>query len=146
MRYLQLLPGVQSGGDGFGGLHVRGGNSDQNLILLDDVPVYNPSHTFRLFSIFNPDLAKSVKFYKSGFPARYDSRISSVLDVRTREGNTENFTPKLSLGTMANRAISEFPIHGGRGGLLIAGRRSHINLWLQPLTNRQKKKRIWKGR
>ena len=138
MRYLQLLPGVQTGGDGFGGLHVRGGNSDQNLILLDDVPVYNPSHTFGLFSIFNPDLAKSVKFYKGGFPARYDSRISSVLDVRTREGNTEKFTAELSIGTMATRAIAEVPLHGGRGGILIAGRRSHINLWLQPKTSRQK--------
>lgn len=138
LRYIQLMPGVQSGGDGFGGLHVRGGNSDQNLILLDDVPVYNPSHTFGLFSIFNPDLAKSVKFYKSGFPARYDSRISSVLDVRTREGNTENFTAELSLGTMASRAVAEIPINRGRGGILIAGRRSHINLWLKPLTATQK--------
>ena len=134
-----MLPGVQSGADGFGGLHVRGGNSDQNLILLDDVPVYNPSHTFGLFSIFNPDLAKSVKFYKSGFPARYDGRISSVLDVRTREGNDQNFSSELSVGVMATKGIVEVPLWRGKGGLLLAGRRTHINSWLIPLTSTLKK-------
>ena len=140
MRYLQMLPGVQSGADGFGGLHVRGGNSDQNLILMDDVPVYNPSHTFGLFSIFNPDLAKSVKFFKSGFPARYDGRISSVLDVRTREGNDKNFSSELSVGTMATKGIVEIPLGRGKGGLLLAGRKTHINSWLKPLTKNLKAK------
>ena len=139
VRSLQLLPGVHSGGDGFGGLHVRGGNSDQNLILFDDVPVYNPSHTFGLFSIFNPDIVKSVKFYKGGFPARYDSRLSSVLDVRTREGNGQHFSAELSLGTMASRGVVEIPIANGKGGLLLAGRRTHINLWLEPLSAKRKK-------
>lgn len=136
IRYLQMLPGVQGGADGFGGLHVRGGNSDQNLILLDDVPVYNPSHTFGLFSIFNPDLAKSVQFYKAGFPARYDGRVSSVLDVRTREGNSQKFAMEASVGTMATKGVMEIPLSKGKGGILFAYRNSHINLWLNPLTNR----------
>ncbi len=140
MRYIQMLPGVQSGADGFGGLHVRGGNSDQNLILLDDVPVYNPSHTFGLFSIFNPDLAKSVKFYKSGFPARYDGRISSVLDVRTREGNNQKVSSEFSVGMMATKGIFEMPLGKGKGGLLISGRRTHINSWLVPMSRKIKAK------
>jgi len=140
MRYIQMMPGVQSGADGFGGLHVRGGNSDQNLILMDDVPVYNPSHTFGLFSIFNPDLAKSVKFYKSGFPARYDGRISSVLDVRTKEGNNQKFSSELSVGVMATKGIIEIPLGKGKGGLLLSGRKTHINSWLIPLSKKIKAK------
>ena len=101
MRFIHLLPGVQSGADGFGGLHIRGGNVDQNLILFDDVPIYNPSHSFGLFSIFNPDIVKSAKLYKGGFPARYDSRVSSILDIRTREGNGQKFSGNFSIGTMA---------------------------------------------
>jgi hypothetical protein len=146
MRYIQMMPGVQSGADGFGGLHVRGGNSDQNLILLDDVPVYNPSHTFGLFSIFNPDLAKSVKFYKSGFPARYDGRISSVLDVRTREGNDQKFSSELTIGTMATKGIIEIPLGKGKGGLLLSGRRTHINSWLIPLSTKVKAEQDLEGR
>lgn len=138
MRYIRLLPGVQSGADGFGGLHVRGGNGDQNLILLDDVPVYNPSHTFGLFSIFNPALVKSVKFYKGGFPARYDGRISSVADIRTREGNTRKFSGEASVGLMIGKAIVEIPLNKGKGGVLLSGRRTHLNPWLIPLSSNQK--------
>lgn len=138
MRYLQLLPGVQSGADGFGGLHVRGGNSDQNLILLDDVPIYNPSHTFGLFSIFNPDLVKNVQFYKDGFPARYDSRISSVVDIRTREGSEKTVTGSVSLGTIAARGLLELPFKNEKGGILVAGRHSHVNWWLKPISAQQK--------
>ncbi|MFK7932704.1 MAG: carboxypeptidase-like regulatory domain-containing protein [Saprospiraceae bacterium] len=140
LRSLQLLPGVQNGADGFGGLHVRGGSSDQNLILLDDVPIYNPSHTFGLFSIFNPDLVKNVRFYKSGFPARYDGRISSVLDIRTREGSEKERNIALSVGTIAARALVELPFKNQRGGLLLAGRRSHVNGWLGSISEQQKAK------
>jgi len=145
MRFIHLLPGVQSGADGFGGLHVRGGNSDHNLILFDDVPIYNPSHTFGLFSIFNPDIVKSVKFYKGGFPARYDSRISSVLDIRTREGNGQNFSGQFSAGTMATRGLIEIPLKKGKGGILIAGRRTHLNLWLSPLAKKKKEEQDLEG-
>lgn len=145
MRFIHLLPGVQSGADGFGGLHVRGGNGDHNLILFDDVPIYNPSHTFGLFSIFNPDIVKSVKFYKGGFPARYDSRISSVLDVRTREGNGQNFSGEFSAGTMATRGLIEIPLKKGKGGILIAGRRTHLDLWLAPLAKKKKEEKGFDG-
>lgn len=145
MRFIQLLPGVQSGADGFGGLHVRGGNVDHNLILFDDVPIYNPSHTFGLFSIFNPDIVKSVKFYKGGFPARYDSRVSSVLDIRTREGNGQNFSGEFSAGTMATRGLIEIPLKKGKGGILIAGRRTHLDLWLSPLAKRKKEEQGLEG-
>ena len=145
MRYIQLLPGVQSGADGFGGLHVRGGNSDQNLILFDDVPIYNPSHTFGLFSIFNPDIIKSVKFYKGGFPARYDSRISSVLDIRTREGNSQQFSGEFSVSTLTTRGLIEIPLNRGKGGILIAARQTHLNFWLAPLSKKLKTKETLDG-
>lgn len=138
VRYLQLLPGIQSGTDGFGGLHIRGGNSDQNLILFDDVPVYNPSHTFGFYSIFNPDLVKSVKLYKSGFPARYDGRISSVLDIRTKEANNQKFSGTFTMGTTALRGLIEIPIAQGKGGILLSGRKTHIDLWLKPLSRHLK--------
>jgi hypothetical protein len=138
MRFIHLLPGVQSGADGFGEFHVGGGNGDHNFILFDDVPIYNPSHTFGLFSIFNPDIVKIVKFYTGGFPARYDNRILSVLDVRTQEGNRQNFSGEFSVGTMANRGLIEIPLKKGKGGILIAGRRTHLNLWLSPLAKRKK--------
>lgn len=140
MRYLQLIPGIQSGTDGFGGLHVRGGNSDQNLILLDDVPVYNPSHTFGLYSIFNPDLTKSVKLYKGGFPARYEGRNSSVLDIRTKEGNNQELSGSFTVGSTATRGLLEIPIAKNKGSILLAGRRTHVNLWLEPLSRRVKAK------
>ena len=138
MRFIHLLPGVQSGADGFGGLHIRGGNVDQNLILFDDVPIYNPSHSFGLFSIFNPDIVKSAKLYKGGFPARYDSRVSSILDIRTREGNGQKFSGNFSIGTMATRGLIEIPLKKGKGGILIAGRQTHLNLWLSNLAKKKK--------
>lgn len=141
MRLVQLLPGVQAGADGFGGLHVRGGNGDHNLILFDDVPIYNPSHSFGLFSIFNPDIVKSVKFYKGGFPARYDSRISSVLDIRTREGNGNEFSGEFSAGTMATRGLLEIPINKGKGSILLAGRHTHLDVLLSPLAQKKKEER-----
>ena len=145
IRYLHLLPGVNGGTDGFGGLHIRGGNSDQNLILLDDVPVYNPSHTFGFYSIFNPDLTKSVKLYKGGFPARYEGRISSVLDVRTKEGNSEKLSGSVTVGTTATRGLLEIPIAKGKGGILLAGRRTHINTWLKPISRRIKNENELEG-
>ncbi|HET6560060.1 MAG TPA: TonB-dependent receptor, partial [Prolixibacteraceae bacterium] len=87
IKTLQLLPGVQSGSEGTSGLYVRGGGPDQNLMLLDDVPVYNAEHLFGFFSVFNPDAIKSVSFFKGGFPARYGGRLSSVLDIRMKDGN-----------------------------------------------------------
>ncbi|MDX5482093.1 MAG: TonB-dependent receptor, partial [Hymenobacteraceae bacterium] len=89
VKTLQLKPGVQSGGEGTSGLYVRGGGPDQNLVLLDDALVYNPSHLFGFFSVFNPDAVKSVELYKGGFPAQFGGRLSSVVDIAMNEGNND---------------------------------------------------------
>ena len=137
LRLLTLDAGVRTAADGFGGLHVRGGGSDQNLILLDDVPVYHPTHTFGLFSIFHTSLVRSSRFYKDGFPARYDGRASSVLDVRTREGNSRQLAGEVQLGTFSSSALLEVPLVKDRAGLLLGGRRSHIGYWLDGYSARR---------
>lgn len=136
-RLLGLEAGVRTAADGLGGLHVRGGGSDQNLILLDDVPIYHPTHTFGLFSVFNAALLRSSRFYKDGFPARYEGRNASVLDVRTREGNAERLAGEVRVGSFSSSALLEGPLPGGRGGLLLAGRRSHIGYWLDGYSRRR---------
>ena len=98
IKAIQLLPGVQSGSEGSTGLYVRGGGPDQNLILLDDVPLYYVSHLGGFFSVFNADAISSVKLVKGGFPARYGGRLSSVLDIRMKEGNNQEFHGEGSLG------------------------------------------------
>ncbi len=110
IRLTALQPGVQTGVDGLGGLHVRGGNADQNLILLDDVPVYNPGHALGLYSIFNPKTLSSARLWKGDFPARYGSRASSVLDVRTRDGNFNRYEASASVGLLASSGTLEGPI------------------------------------
>jgi hypothetical protein len=137
-RILQGLPGVQSGADGFGGLHIRGGNADQNLILLDDVPVFNPSHSAGLFSIFNTSLIKSAVLTKGGFPARYGGRLSSVLEVRTKEGNLEKVSASAGVGFLATTASLEVPIVKNKVSLLLGGRRSHIDNYLKNTSRKQK--------
>lgn len=101
MKALQLLPGVQSGSEGSSGLYVRGGGPDQNLILLDGVPVYNASHLFGFFSVFNPDALNHVELIKGGFPAHYGGRLSSVIDIRMKEGNNQEFHGSGSVGISA---------------------------------------------
>ena len=91
MKTIQLLPGVQSGSEGSSGVYVRGGGPDQNLILLDGVPVYNASHLFGFFSVFNADAIQSTKLIKGGFPARYGGRLSSVIDIKMKEGNMKKW-------------------------------------------------------
>ncbi|MGM0376424.1 MAG: TonB-dependent receptor, partial [Bacteroidota bacterium] len=98
MRGIQMLPGIQSGSEGFSGLYVRGGGPDQNLVLLDDVPVYNVGHLLGFFSIFNSDAVKQVSVTKDGFPARYGGRLSSVVDVRMKDGREDHIGGKVSLG------------------------------------------------
>ncbi|MEO6037897.1 MAG: carboxypeptidase-like regulatory domain-containing protein, partial [Saprospiraceae bacterium] len=119
LRQTALQTGVQTGVDGLGGLHVRGGNADQNLVLLDDVPVYNPSHALGLFSIFNPNTISNVRLWKGDFPARYGGRVSSVLDVRTREGNLRQFHANGSLGLFAASLTAEGPIVTDKVSFLI---------------------------
>jgi hypothetical protein len=110
LKALQLLPGVQSGGEGQNGLYVRGGSPDQNLILLDGVPVYNVSHIGGFFSVFNGDAIKNVTLTKGGFPARYGGRLSSIIEIDMKEGNMNEFHGEGGIGLIASRLTLEGPI------------------------------------
>ena len=127
LNYLQTQTGVTTGTDGIGGLHVRGGGVDQNLILLDGVPIFNPSHGLGLFSIFNSATIKSATFIRSGFSARYGGHLSSVLDIKSKEGNVKAFHSALEISSIASKAEIEVPFKSEKGGLMIAARRSHLD-------------------
>jgi len=131
IKAIQLLPGVASAGEGFSGFFVRGGNSDQNLVLLDEAPVYNASHLLGFFSVFNPDAVKDVKLYKGGIPAEYGGRLSSVLDVRMNEGNRKKFEGSAGIGTISSRLTLQAPINKGKGSFLVSGRRTYLDLFLK---------------
>ncbi len=131
-KVLQLLPGVKSGGEASSGLYVRGGGPDQNLILLDGVPVYNASHLFGFFSTFNSDAISSVTLHKGGFPARYGGRASSVIDMRMKEGNTKYYNVEGSVGLIATRVLLEGPIIKDRTSFIVSARRTYIDLLTQP--------------
>lgn len=138
IRLAALQPGVQTGVDGLGGLHVRGGNADQNLILLDDVPVYNPGHALGLLSIFNPRTISSTRLWKGDFPARYGSRASSVLDVRTRDGNFHRHEATASIGLLASSATVEGPIgKKEKCSFLASGRGTYMGPWVNYLNKRE---------
>ncbi len=132
IKALQLLPGVQSGSEASSGLYVRGGGPDQNLILLDGVPVYNASHLFGFFSVFNADAINSVELIKGGFPARYGGRLSSVVDIRMKEGNTKKFGASLSVGLISSKLTLEGPIIKDKTSFIISGRRTYIDLLARP--------------
>lgn len=131
IKALQLLPGVQSGGEGSSGLYVRGGSPDQNLILLDGVPVYNANHLFGFFSVFNADAIKDVKLIKGGFPARYGGRLSSVLEINMKEGNRNEFHGEGAIGIVASKLTLEGPI-SEKTSFLISGRRTYIDILAKP--------------
>ncbi|MGD1947132.1 MAG: carboxypeptidase-like regulatory domain-containing protein, partial [Croceivirga sp.] len=130
LKSLQLLPGVTNNGEGTGGFHVRGGAQDQNLVLLDEAIIYNTSHMFGFFSVFNADAIKDVKLYKGGIPARFGGRVSSVLDIRQKDGNRKNYALTGGIGIISSRLTAEGPILGDKGSFLIAGRRSYVDLLL----------------
>lgn len=132
MKTLQLLPGVQSGGEGSTGLYIRGGGPDQNLILLDGAPVYNASHLFGFFSVFNADAIKSVELTKGGFPARYGGRLSSVIDINMKEGNNKEFGVEGSVGLIASKLMIEGPIIKDKTSFIVTGRRTYIDLLMRP--------------
>jgi len=132
LRVLQLLPGVQSGGEGQSGFYVRGGSPDQNLILLDGVPVYNASHLFGFFSVFNSDAIKDVKLIKGGFPARYGGRLSSVLEINMKEGNNNEFHGNVGVGLVASKFTLEGPISKGKTSFLLSGRRTYVDVLARP--------------
>ncbi|MCB9307207.1 MAG: TonB-dependent receptor [Lewinellaceae bacterium] len=133
LKALQLLPGVSSGGEGQSGLYVRGGGPDQNLILLDGVPVYNASHLFGFFSVFNADAIRDVSLTKGGFPARYGGRLSSVVEINMKEGNDEEYHGEGSIGIVASKLTLEGPIQKGKSSFIVSGRRTYIDLLARPL-------------
>ncbi|OON67454.1 TonB-dependent receptor [Hymenobacter sp. CRA2] len=135
LKVLQLLPGVQSGGEGQNGLYVRGGSPDQNLILLDGTPVYNASHLFGFFSVFNADALNNVELVKGGFPARYGGRLSSVLDISMKEGNMQEFHGEGGIGIIASRVTLEGPIKKDTASFIVSARRTYIDLLARPLIN-----------
>ena len=131
IRSIQLLPGITSVADGAAGFNVRGGSADQNLILLDEGIIYNSAHLLGLYSVVNPDAVKDIKIYKGGIPARYGGRLSSVLDIRQREGNYKEFNGEAGIGLISARALIEGPIAKGKGSYMVAGRRSYGDAFLQ---------------
>lgn len=133
LKSLQLLPGIQAGNEGTAGLNVRGGSADQNLILLDGVPVYNASHVFGLFSIFNTDAVHNVEVLKSGFPASYGGRLSSVIDVQFKEGDKYKFHGEGGLGLIFSKLTLEGPLKKGKSSFLVSGRRTYVDLILRPI-------------
>lgn len=135
IKSIILLPGVTSGGEGASGFNVRGGAADQNLILLDEATIFNSSHLFGFFSVFNPDAIKDIKLYKGGIPAKYGGRVSSVLDIYQKEGNSKNYKLSGGLGAVSSRLLAEGPIVKDKGAFLIGGRASYAHLFLPLFDN-----------
>ena len=130
IKAITLLPGVSSAGEGAAGFNVRGGAADQNLILLDEATIFNSSHLFGLFSVFNPDAIKSLKLYKGGIPAKYGGRVASVLDIYQKEGNKNEFHANGGIGLVASRVLLEGPLKKGSGSFLLGGRATYAHLFL----------------
>lgn len=133
IKAIQLLPGVQSGSEGATGLYVRGGGPDQNLMLLDGVPLYNVNHLFGFFSVFNADAIKNVTLYKGNFPARFGSRLSSVVDVRQNEGNAQTYHGSVTLGLLSAKVNLEGPIIKNKTTFNISARRTYFDILAQPI-------------
>ncbi|MEO1652240.1 MAG: TonB-dependent receptor [Bacteroidota bacterium] len=132
IKSIQLLPGVSTVGEGATGFNVRGGGVDQNLVLLDEAPVYNSSHLFGFFSVFNPDAVKDVKLIKGGIPSQYGGRLSSILDVRMKEGNNKRFAANGGIGAIFSRLTLEAPIIKDKASFILAGRRSYLDVLARP--------------
>ena len=135
IKSILTLPGVTNAGEGQSGFNVRGGSADQNLVLLDEATIYNSSHLFGLFSVFNPDAIKDLKLYKGGIPARYGGRLSSVLDIYQKEGNKNDFHMNGGIGLISSRILAEGPIVKGKGSFVVAGRASYAHLFLKLVDN-----------
>jgi len=134
LKTILMLPGVTNNGDGSSGFNVRGGAVDQNLVLLDEAIIYNTSHVFGFFSVFNADAIKDIKLYKGGIPAKFGGRVSSVLDVRQKDGNSKEFKLTGGVGLISSRLAVEAPLFKEKGSFIIAGRASYAHLFLE-LTN-----------
>lgn len=136
IRTVTTLPGIQTGADGFGGLSVRGGGIDQNLFLLDGVPIYNAMHGIGLFSIYNSSAIRSAKILKGSFPARYGGRISSVWDIQTKEGNRKKFLGEVDFGITSGKLTMEGPLHKNKGAFFFSGRRALFDFYAEPISRK----------
>jgi len=135
LKSILFLPGVTNAGEGQSGFNVRGGGADQNLLLLDEATIYNSSHLFGFFSVFNPDAIKDLKLYKGGIPARFGGRASSVLELYQKEGNSKNFHMNGGIGLISSRILAEGPLQKNKGSFLIGGRGSYAHLFLKLSNN-----------
>ncbi|RMG83680.1 MAG: TonB-dependent receptor [Bacteroidetes bacterium] len=140
LKTIQLKPGIPSGSEGTTGLFVRGGGSDQNLIILDEAVVYNANHLFGFFSTFNTDAIKDLKVYKGGFPAQYGGRLSSVIDVRMKEGNNRKFSGAGGLGLITSRLTLEGPIQSEKSSFIVSGRRTYVDIFTRQINKRNEDK------
>jgi hypothetical protein len=131
IKAVQMMPGVITAGEGTSSYFVRGGSADQNLILIDEAPIYDPSHLFGYISVFNSDVIKDSKLYKGGIPSAYGGRLSSILDVRTIDGNKKEFAGHAGIGTLASKIMLEGPIKRDVGSYMISARRSYADLFLK---------------
>ena len=136
LKTIQLLPGVTPAGEGNAGFYVRGGGADQNLILLDEATVYNPSHLLGFFSTFNSDAIKDITLYKGGFPAEYGGRLSSVVDIKMNEGNNKEFHVSGGIGIISSRLAIEGPLFKNKGSFMIAARRTYADIFLKFLSRK----------
>ncbi len=135
LKTITLLPGIKSAGEGNTGFYVRGGGSDQNLILLDEAPIYNASHLLGFFSTFNSDAIKDVSIYKGGMPAEYGGRLSSVLDIKMNDGNDKGFGVQGGIGLISSRIKVEGPLVKDKGSFMVSARRTYIDLFLKLTTD-----------
>lgn len=142
LKTLQLLPGVQAASEGTAGFQVRGGGPDQNLILLDGVPVYNANHLFGFFSVFNADAINSVELIKGGFPARYGGRLSSIVDIQMKEGNLHEFEGEGAVGLVASRVTVNGPINKDKTSFMLSARRTYIDALTVPFAKLADSERI----
>jgi outer membrane receptor for ferrienterochelin and colicin len=139
LKVIQLMPGVQKGSEGSAGIYVRGGGPDQNLIILDEAPVYNANHLFGFFSVFNGDALKSVELIKGGFPARYGGRLSSVIDLQMKDGNKEKIHGEAGIGIISSRFTLEGPIIKNKCSFLVSARRTYIDALIYPFLPKDEK-------
>ncbi|MES2730335.1 MAG: TonB-dependent receptor [Bacteroidota bacterium] len=141
LKVLQLKPGIKSGGEGTTGLYVRGGGPDQNLVVLDEAVVYNPNHLFGFFSVFNSDAVKGVELYKGDFPAQFGGRLSSVVDVKLRDGNAKKFSGQGGIGLISSRLTLEGPLVKDKSSFMIAGRRTYFDVFTRLYNKSNEKKK-----
>ena len=132
LKSAQLLPGIQSGGEGNSGLYVRGGGPDQNLILLEDAVVYNAAHLFGFFSVFNADAIKDINIIKGGMPAEYGGRLSSVLDITMKDGNNKKYEVDGGIGLLSSRLTIQGPVQKDKSSFIISGRRTYVDVLSKP--------------